>query len=157
MAGPNVTSMSYALHPLLAQTDTGSFNFLPPVDGPTFLKLYAGWFVLTFGAVLLFRWRGHDTMVTTIIGLLSYETLGALRMVIGSLAGMHRWDYLILMMFFGGIIFFVRVQSDNNGEGSWWRRNSSGGGCGSSGSSGCGGGGGGCGGGGGGCGGCGGS
>ena len=49
MAGPILTRMSAALHPLLAQTDTGIFNFLPHVDGPTFLELYAGWFVELLG------------------------------------------------------------------------------------------------------------
>ena len=117
------------------------------MSGPDFLELYFVWFLVTFGVVLLCRWRGHDTPAVTITGLLAYEGLGAVRFVIGTIDGLHRWDFMALMMIFGGLIFFVRTKSGGSGGG-WWNqgRGSGGGGCGSSG---CGGGGG--------CGGCGGS
>ena len=143
-------------HPvILAQTaDQGILGFLHTMRGPDFLLLFGVWFLVTFGGVLLFRWRGQDTPFTTITGLAGYELLGIVRIIDGSAHGMHNWGFLILMMIIGGIIFLIRAEhfenTGNDGSGgSWWNSNSSGG------SSGCSSGGGGCGGGGGGCGGCG--
>ena len=138
---------------ILAQAGGGVFNFLHTLRGPDFLLLFWVWFLVTFGGTLLLRWRGRDTPLTTILGLLCFEALGVARMIDGSAHGLHKWEFLILMMVIGGICFFIRANNfqfgGGNGScsgGSWW----------SSGSS-CSGGGGGCGGGGGGCGGCGGS
>lgn len=142
--------MHAPLATMFAQAQAGWFDFLHTMRGPDFLLLYAVWFLVTFGSVLLFRWRGHDTPLTTAIGLAVYELLGVVRIISGSAHGMHKWEFLIAMMFVGAIIFLIRVEfnQSNGSGGSWWSRNCS------SGSS-CGGGGGCCGGGG--CGGCGGS
>ena len=61
---------------IFAQADGGLFRFLHTMRGPDFLLLFGVWFVITFGGVLLFRWRGQDTPVTTLLGLIAYEALG---------------------------------------------------------------------------------
>jgi hypothetical protein len=138
---------------IFAQADDGIFSFLHTMRGPDFLLLYFVWFIVTFGGVLLLRWNGHDSPLTTVAGLLLYELLGVLRIISGSAHGMHKWEFLILMMVIGAVVFVVRIKlNQSSGDGGhWWSSSSGGSSCSS------GGGGAGCGGGGGGCGGCGGS
>ncbi|HAB14830.1 MAG TPA: hypothetical protein PLX89_09850 [Verrucomicrobiota bacterium] len=142
--------MKVTLPVVLAALLGEPFSFLYSVNGPEFLALFAGWFVVVFGTVLVLRWRGMDTPAVTAAGLIIFESLGIVRIMMGSSHGLHRWTILIIFMVVGGLAFSMRAEHFR-GSGS-----SGGGGC--SGGTGCGGGGGGgCGGGGGGCGGCGGS
>jgi hypothetical protein len=126
----------------------GLFDLLHEMRGPDFLVLYAVWFALTFGTVLILRAKGHDDALTNAGGWLLFLGLGVARIIVGSQHGLHKWGYLIAMMGIGSIIFALRVEqvSDgSSGSSSWWSSCSTGGGCGSGG---CGGGGcGGCGGG----------
>src|SRR5258706_170088 len=109
--------MSLRPFPMLAQSDGGIFSFLHTMKGPEFLALCFVWFVLTFATVLILRWRGFDTPVTTFIGLFCFELLGIVRMIVGSAYGMHKWGFLIAMMIVGGIIFFLRAEHfDNSGD-----------------------------------------
>lgn len=127
---------------IFAQADPDLFNFLHTMRGPDFLLLFGGWFIVTFGGVLVFRWCVRDTPITTILGVICFESLGVARIIDGSAHGMHKWLFLILMMILGGLIFFLRADhfqnTGNSDGGSWWGS--------SCGSSGCGGGGSGCGG-----------
>lgn len=109
--------MSLTAVPMLAEGE-GVFSFLHTMPGPDFLWLFGGWFVLTFGTVLVLRWRGHDTPLTTGVGLLCFEALGAARMIVGSAHGMHQWDFLIFMMVGGAVLFFLRAQSSGKSGGS---------------------------------------
>src|SRR5580692_5947155 len=95
---------------VFAQADGGVFSFLHTMDGPDFLFVYAGWFVVSFVAVLVFRWSGRDSAATTLIGFLCYESLGVVRIIVGSAYGMHRWGFLIAMMIVGGLVFFLRAE-----------------------------------------------
>jgi uncharacterized membrane protein YgcG len=134
---------------MFAQAEGGWFDFLHTMRGPDFLLLYFIWFIVTFGTVLLFRWRGKDTPLVTLGGLACYELLGLVRIIVGSMHGMQKWDFLILMMVIGGVIFLIRASfNQSNGDGgSWWSSNcSSGSSCGGGGGCGSGGGCGGCGG-----------
>ena len=110
-------------HSMLAQTDGGIFRFLHTMRGPDFLLLFGIWFIVTFGCVLLFRWRGQDTPFTTLTGLLCFEALGAARIMDGAAHGLHKWGFLILMMIVGGIIFIIRTEHFNSqggdGSGGW--------------------------------------
>src|SRR5262249_48792559 len=122
--------------------------FLQSMKGPDFLFLYAVWFVITFGSVLLLRWRGYDNTLVTLTGLGLFAGLGLARYLVGSFYGMHKWSFLFLVMFIRALCFLIRLQQNGRGSSdgsSWWSSCSSGGGCGGGG---CGGGGcGGCGGG----------
>lgn len=128
-------------------------DLLRTMDGPSFLAVFFVWFLAMRGVVMLLRYWGFDSPLTTLAGLTAFEGLAVARLMEGSSQGMHHWGFLIAGMILGGFFFLVRMDPVE-------RRNSSGGTCG--GSTGCGGGGT-CGGGsgsscgGGGCGGCGGS
>ena len=101
--------MKSQLASIFAQADTGWFGFLQTMRGPDFLLLYLVWFIISFGVVLVTRWRGNDSAWVTLAGLFVYEALGFLRIVIGSMHDLHRWTFLVLMMIFGGLIFLIRV------------------------------------------------
>ena len=124
------------------------FDFLHTMKGPDFLVLYGGWFVITFGIVLVLRRQDHDNVMTTLAGLACFIGLGLARLIDGSAHGMHKWNLLIAMMIIGGFCFVIRLEQSSGGSSdgsSWWSSCSTGGGCGGGG---CGGGGcGGCGGG----------
>src|ERR1700727_1024567 len=92
---------------MAADTDNGLLNFLHTMSGPNFLWLFAVWFLITFGGVLLFRWNGRDTPATTIIGLTCFELLAVARLIDGSAHGLHKWTFLILMMIVGGVVFII--------------------------------------------------
>jgi hypothetical protein len=110
-------------------------QFLGTMKGPEFLVLFFVWFLLLFGGVLLLRWWGFDTPLTTLTGFVLFEALGVARFVIGSANGMQNWGIMAFMMILGGIAFFTRGSSLSGGALS----GDSGGGCGSN--EGCGGGG----------------
>src|SRR5262245_38711294 len=101
----------------------GLFSFLHTMKGPDFLWLFVCWFALSFATVLILRWRGQDTPFTTAGGILCFEALGVVRIIVGSAHGMHKWDYLILMMIVGAIAFLIRAEhfkgSGKSGS-SWW-------------------------------------
>jgi uncharacterized membrane protein YgcG len=126
---------------ILALADTGWYGFLYTMRGPDFLWLYFVWFIVSFGVVLLTRWRGNDSPWVTAFGVLAYEGLGLLRIVVGSMHDLHRWTFLILMMILGGLIFFIRVEFTRSGGdgGTWWGSSCSGGSGGGSGGGGGGG------------------
>jgi len=121
--------------PWLAQAENGIASYLEGMTGPQFLGLYAIWFLVVFGGLLLLRWRGLNTPALTLTGLACYEVPGLLRMFVFSEAYMHKWVFLIAMMVLGGIAFLVRIE--NGSDGGWWGGNGSSGGCGTGG--GCGG------------------
>ncbi len=116
------------------------------MKGPGFLGFYfVVWLVTFFGSLVLRRypWFSHSGSVALVV----FEGLGVSRLITGLQAGMHRFEYLILMMFIGG--WFYLLRSDIEGDGGPGGGSSSSGcgsSCGSSGGGGCGGGGGGCGG-----------
>ena len=110
--------MNFRASHILAAADDGAISFLTTMEGPEFLALFAGWFVLTFVTVLVLRWRGYDTPFTTIIGLICFELPGVARIVDGSAHGMHKWVILILMMVVGGLGFLIRMKNFNRSDGS---------------------------------------
>ena len=120
-------------------------SFLHTMKGPDFLALYAGWFLITWTGMFVYRHRVADTWLATLTGMGLFDGLGLARYVAGKAHGMHRWEFLVVMMALGSLFFLLRASNFSNGSSSGWS------------SCGGGGGGGGCGGGGGGCGGCGGS
>lgn len=127
-----------------------AYAVMVDMKGPEFLKFFGILFVILILAATLVRHVWADQWKVSILACLTFEGVGLIRLVSGSLAGMHKFDFLLVMMILGGLIFFVRAKADGSGYGI-------GGGCaiGGCGAGGCGGGG--CGGGGcgGGCGGCG--
>lgn len=137
---------------LAAVDDGGIFSFFYKATGPEFLAGYAVWFVVLFAGSRVIQKSKTDNPLPTIVGLLLFEAVGLIRIVVGSSHGMHKWDFLILMMVVGGALFFARFENTggSSGSSSGWQSSCS---SSSSGGGGCGGGG--CGGGGGGCGGCG--
>lgn len=133
---------------------SNAFDFLYTMKGPDFLLLYFIVFVFLRVFVALARAQeGFAELAAPVIGCLVYEIFGAVRMVVGSAHGLHKWDFLILMMVIGGPLFFVRFDNigggaSGTGGGGWFGCGSSCGGGGGCGGGGCGGGGcGGCGGG----------
>ena len=87
------------------------FAFLDTMGGPDFLLLYAVWFFLTFGTVLILRWRGKGGALATLGGVAAFELPGLARWGVGSANGMHEWGFLFLMMIVGGILFLLRFES----------------------------------------------
>ena len=98
--------MSFWASSILAQADNGIFSFLHTMEGPEFLGLYLVWFAVVFVTVLILRWRGRDSPVTTVVGVACFELLGVARMIVGSAHGLHQWEFLIVMMILGGLAFF---------------------------------------------------
>jgi hypothetical protein len=147
-----MTPMTPPLFIAQSADGAGPFDFFRTMMGPDFLVLYAGWLVLVLFMVVLLRNTGHDTWFTSLGGLFMYEVPGAIRILVASQAGMHKFGFLIVMMIAGFFIFLFRVQGNGGGgEGGGFWVSSCGGGGSCGGGSSCGGGG--CGGGG--CGGCG--
>jgi len=114
-------------------------NFLQTMPGPTFLGLYFGWFILTWGCMLLVRHKVIDCAWTTLGGLVLFEGLGVTRYIIGEAHEMHKWGFLFAMMMIGALFFLARTDSFQSGSGSG--RGSTGCGGGGCGGGGCGGGG----------------
>lgn len=120
------------------------------MKGPEFITLY----LVTFFALFLGAWTvrrtWRDLWAITIWAFFTFEAIGAIRLVTGYLAGMHKFGYTITAMTVGGLLFFVRARGDGGygiagtcaGGCSGFTTCGGGGGCGS----GCGGGCGGCGG-----------
>ena len=129
--------------PLLATLS----DWLKTLPGPIFLAVYFLWFLFCMVGLILLRSSGSHKVLSTLGMLALFEGAGIIRYIVGSAAGMHRWDGMFAMMFFGALAFLVSINPGGRGSnGSSSSSCSSGGGCG--GGSGCGGGG---------CGGCGGS
>ena len=113
------------------------FNF---INGPDFLVCYVVWFLVTWIGMLICRSKGHDTPMTTAIGLALFELVGLFRMWEGTAHGMHKWNGLVTMMTFGAFFFILRASSSGDGSdgGGFWSSCSGSSGCGGGG--GCGGG-----------------
>jgi len=113
-------------------------SFLHTMSGPDFLKLYFGWFLVTWIGMLIVRHRISDTSLTSVGGLFLFEALGAARYFAGKAHGMEKWTFLEIMMIVGGFFFILRAENFNQGSSSGCGSTTGGGGCGGGG---CGGGG----------------
>ena len=113
-------------------------SFLHTMSGPDFLKLYFGWFLVTWIGMLIVRHRISDTSLTSVGGLFLFEALGAARYFAGKAYGMEKWTFLEIMMIVGGFFFILRAENFNQGSSSGCGSTTGGGGCGGGG---CGGGG----------------
>src|SRR5262249_37020441 len=104
------------------------------------LFCYAGWFLVTWIAMLIVRHRVADTTTTTVIGLVCFEAVGVAGYIIGTAQGMHKWDFMFAMMIIGGLFFLVRAENLSSGSGgAGCGGGCGGGGCGGGGCGGCGG------------------
>jgi hypothetical protein len=113
-------------------------NFLETMRGPAFLGLYFGWFILTWGGMLLVRHKVADSVWTSLGGLVLFESVGVTRYLVGEAHGLHKWGFLFAMMIIGALFFLARTDSVRSGSGGWGGSSCGGGGCGGGG---CGGGG----------------
>lgn len=117
--------------------------YMALLKGPGFLGFYLIVFIVIMVILIAMRSLWEDSAHVSIIALLIFESIGLVRFIDASAAGMHKFGFMFIMMGVGGVLCFLRAHHMDNV--SWSGNDSS---C--SGSSSCGG----CGGGGG-CGGCG--
>ncbi|MFM8471781.1 MAG: hypothetical protein ACKODH_17765, partial [Limisphaerales bacterium] len=119
--------------------DGGPFEFFHTATGPEFLGGYLLWFIVLFAGSRVLQTGKKRQPLPSLAGLLLFEAVGLIRIIVGSSHGMHNWNFLILMMITGGMLFFARFENPggSSGSSSGWSSSCS--------SSSCGGGGGGCG------------
>ncbi|MDB6130665.1 MAG: hypothetical protein JWM04_1772, partial [Verrucomicrobiales bacterium] len=98
----------------LAEADAGIFSFLHTMRGPAFLVVYAVWFFLLFGIILLIRHRGNDSRLVTLVVIGAFEALGIARIFVGSSHGLHKWQFLLAMMVVGFVAFIMRTDHFDN-------------------------------------------
>ena len=111
------TSLSTSV--LAAAADGGAFSFFYTATAAEFLSGYLLWFVFLFvGSRAIQKGKADDHPLPTFAGLFLFESVGLLRIVIGSSHGMHKWDFLIVMMILGGVMFFSRFEKTGGSSGS---------------------------------------
>ncbi len=116
-------------------------------SGPVFILLF---FCLGVGLAITCicaRMTSQFTMGRALIGILTYEAVGLIRLAYGFTHDMHRFGLLVMMMFLGPLILLCVASIGSGGSADWSSNyhscsscgSSCGGGCGGGGCGGCGG------------------
>lgn len=84
--------------------------FMATLKGPEFLIFYGFTLAVAVTGVVKLREVWEDSWHVAILGLIFIESMGVLRYIDGSAAGMHKFTIMFFMMGIGGLLMFLRAE-----------------------------------------------
>jgi len=88
--------------------------YMATLKGPDFLEFYFIVFIAILVILIVLRKLWEDSKHLSVIALLVFESIGLVRFIDASAAGMHKFQFMFIMMGVGGVLFFLRAHHMNN-------------------------------------------